>query len=290
MERKDGLGTETSRFHGMVSTPNYFSWTRTPPVFLRPDIDLRRESLEDVVANVIIPRLEDLHSANDGQPQLATVPRQEEIEEFGAIVMRPDFSPSVAYFEKMLEQGHSLQSLFLDFLEPTARHLGDLWHQDRCDFVDVAIGVTHLQQLLLTFGSKSECPISGPHRRALLMTPACEQHSFGVYLFAEFMTAAGWDVTTIHRIKVKDAAAEVAAGWFGIAGMSLSSESGLEATARTINAIRHASLNSAIRVFVGGPTVMQKPELAARVGADAAAGDAPTAVLLAKKLLLASEV
>jgi methanogenic corrinoid protein MtbC1 len=45
-------------------------------------------------------------------------------------------------------------------------------------------------------------------------------------------------------------------------------------------------VNRAIGVMVGGPAFTRNPDLVARVGADAAAVDAPTAVILAKKLLM----
>ena len=77
------------------------------------------------------------------------------------------------------------------------------------------------------------------------------------------------------------------AEWFGVAGVTLSAPSGLEAAAAAITAIRRSSVNRAISVMAGGPVFTQRPELALQVGADGAAIDAPTAVLLAKKLLLA---
>jgi len=49
--------------------------------------------------------------------------------------------------------------------------------------------------------------------------------------------------------------------------------------------VRDASCNPAIGVMVGGPVFLQHPELVQRVGADASAVDATTAVLLAQRLL-----
>ena len=45
-----------------------------------------------------------------------------------------------------------------------------------------------------------------------------------------------------------------------------------------------ASCNPAIGVMVGGPVFLEHPELVRRVGADASAVDAATAVLLAQRL------
>jgi hypothetical protein len=57
-----------------------------------------------------------------------------------------------------------------------------------------------------------------------------------------------------------------------------------------IQAVRRESMNQTIRIMVGGPLFARKPELVAQIGADSAASDAPTAVVLAKKLVLGSPV
>jgi hypothetical protein len=66
----------------------------------------------------------------------------------------------------------------------------------------------------------------------------------------------------------------------------LSSEMGLEGLCRAIKSGRAASVNPQIGILVGGPMFRINPSLVAQVGADAMAGDAASATLLAKKLLL----
>jgi len=52
----------------------------------------------------------------------------------------------------------------------------------------------------------------------------------------------------------------------------------------TICALRRASRNREIGVLVGGPLLIEKPELAEIVGADATAADGPQAVLRAEHI------
>ena len=106
-------------------------------------------------------------------------------------------------------------------------------------------------------------------------------------MVANFMRNAGWAVSVGVGLGVKESSALVAREWFGVVGVTLSAPTGLEAAAAAISAIRRSSVNRAIGVMAGGPVFTQRPELALQVGADAAAVDAPTAVLLAKRLLLA---
>jgi hypothetical protein len=53
--------------------------------------------------------------------------------------------------------------------------------------------------------------------------------------------------------------------------------------------VRRASVNRHVGVLVGGPAFVDNPPRVARVGADAVAVDAPTAVIVAKQLLASQE-
>ena len=123
-------------------------------------------------------------------------------------------------------------------------------------------------------------------QRAFLVTTPAEKHSFGLDIVASVMRAAGWDLHIEKNITAAQCAAEVAEQWFGVVGVALSVESELETVARTIKEIRLSSFNQSVAVIVGGPVFTANPDLAVQVGADATAADAPTAAILAKKLLL----
>ena len=256
-----------------------------PDVYLRADVKERQARLAEIIFEEIVPRLRLIHDGN-GKSGLAKTFSAEEIAEFGALAMGKESVPAFASFERMRERGHSLETLFVNLLAPTARYLGELWEQDRCDFVDVTLGVARLQELLHVFGSTPERPMVDMHHRALLVAIPGEQHLFGVEMVARFMRGAGWEVVVEKGLAPGRTAAAVATEWFGVVGVTLSGQSGLETVASLIQNVRRASANREIGVMVGGPAFAADPELVARVGADVAASDAPTAVLLAKKLLL----
>jgi MerR family transcriptional regulator, light-induced transcriptional regulator len=289
MERKSVSPAEANLFHSIPPQPSHYPWPIVPKILLRSDVEVRRARLAEVVADLIVPRLQNLHNPVGARTPALAIPRAEEIGEFGAIVMGSDVAAASAYFNKMRGKGYSLDTLFVHFLEPTARYLGELWDQDLCDFVDVTIGVAHLQELLSIFGSGDDIPVRDADHRALLMTTPREKHLFGVEMVAKFMRGAGWDVTTAYGSSTH-AVAQAKRQWFGVAGLTLSGEAGLDAAAQMIQAVRRESMNQTIRIMVGGPLFARKPELVAQIGADSAASDAPTAVVLAKKLVLGSPV
>lgn len=276
----------TSPWHdgrvGYLSRPPMLA----PEIYERPDLEERTAILASVISVEILPRLlQHHHTIQEHLPEIAP-PSQEEIEAFGALVIGPDINKATAYFRKMQAKGHSLDTLFVHFLEPTARYLGELWIQDKCDFIDVTIGVARLQELLTLFSSAIEIAFDDLHHHALLMTLPGEQHLFGIDMVAKFMRAAGWTVTASPQGGAEDGVELVKTERFGVVGLTMSSEERLDVAARTIAEIRRTSMNASIGIMVGGPLFRDNRALAVQIGADAAAPDAPSAVILAKKLLM----
>ncbi len=271
---------------GAENTAATYLRTDLGDLYGRPDIHERRAHLAEVVATEIVPRLIMHHGLERSRAQPQVKFSDEEIAEFGALAIIASNLEVIAYFERMRAKGHGIDTLFVRFLAPTARYLGQLWDQDRIDFVDVTIGVARLQELLTIYGNTDEIPVSDIHHHALLVTRPNEKHLFGVEMVAKIMRSSGWDVTIGKGLTIDQNVAAISATWFGVLGMTLSAESGLDEVSRAIKLLRQASRNKNIGVMVGGPAFTGHPERAVQVGADAIADDASAAVVLAKKLLL----
>lgn len=257
-----------------------------PDVLSRPDFLERQARLAGVIADQIVPRLLLIHNNARRDGDRADAFAEEDITEFGALTMAADSLAARAYFEKMQLRGHSLDTLFVHLLAPTARRLGEYWEQDLCDFIDVAIGVARLQELLTVFGAPDDVSLVDLQHRVLLVTAPGEQHLFGVNMVGKLMRAAGWDVSICKGPTVRDLAAAVARDWYGVVGLALSDMTNIESIGRAIDEIRRTSRNKHVGVMVGGPAFLNHPQRAVQVGADGVAEDAPAAVILAKKLLL----
>jgi len=244
-----------------------------------------RQDLTALIVEEIVPRLKTMHhklTPADQRPAIGAL----EIAEFGALAMKSDEASVSAYFEKLRALGHSLDSLFLDLLAPTARRLGELWEEDACDFIDVTLGLARLQEVLRIFGCAETSGGSEHRQRALLATAPSEAHGFGIELVANFMRASDWEVEVLKGVSIEENVDTLGRDWYAVFGVALATEAGLETVAQLISAARRASRNRIISVMVGGRVFASNPELAIQVGADATAPDAPTATLLAKKLLM----
>jgi MerR family transcriptional regulator, light-induced transcriptional regulator len=239
--------------------------------------------LEQLIRLEIVPRLTlsqhrpafDSAPLTHGDALLGATPYRERIDELTRIVLASGEDRSLDYVEQMRRQGTSVERLYLGLISSVARHLGDLWLADVCSFTDVTLGLWRLHQLARTLSPIFQQDASArlPRYQALLVPLPGEQHTFGLYLLAEFFRRAGWGVYSMPLKTAHDVVAIVRREWFAVVGLSLSCENRLEELAKEIRIIRRASCNRGICVMVGGGIFIEHPEFVSQVGADLMAVD-----------------
>lgn len=149
-----------------------------PDIYRRDDVAERQAKLARIVSNEIIPRLLMLHAevVPDAPPAVlveALLPSRADIGGLAEIVLGSDLAAAVAYVAVLRDRGLSMEALFVELLEPTARFLGEMWDKDECDFIDVTLGVGRLQQLLAFYSDSHIVPALDQRRSVLIaMTPA----------------------------------------------------------------------------------------------------------------------
>lgn len=239
----------------------------------------------------VIPRLVLARHAMVGPPHSEDVqgagPTADEVAQLSDIVMTGDLMSANAFIGTLRARNLPLARIYLELLAPTARRLGELWAEDRCDFASVTIGLCCLQQLVLENSHTFE-PRPGRHdsgRRILLASVPGEQHSFGLLLVSEFFRRQGWEVVSGTGASARELVATTRKQWFSMVGFSMACESRIESLAALIHDIRRATRNPNLGVLVGGRPFVERSELAALVGADATATDGQQAVLKAETLL-----
>lgn len=241
----------------------------------------------------IIPRLMLAHREPVMQSLVAGEPRPApgpvEVAALAQMVMGSDPHEASAYVDKLHADGMSLEMIYLDLLAPTASRLGELWESDDCDFTEVTVGLWRLQQVMHVLSAEflERSRERTPGHRALLAPAPGSQHTFGLFMVAEFFRRAGWNVLDKASASAELLCATVHAEWFDVVGLSVGSIVHVEDLAAVILAMRRASMNPAMVVLVGGPLMVKHPELIVQLGADATAADAPHAVAQAEELVAA---
>lgn len=239
----------------------------------------------------VVPRLILARRGASAPPPPAAKPwpalRVEQVVELARLALDDDTGLATSYVETLHDKGTPVEILYLQLLAPAARHLGELWTDDNCTFTEVTVGLMRLQQVMraLSPAFQGESATPDQDHRILLTPVPGEQHSFGLFMVAEFFHRAGWHVCSGPLASMDELADAVHGQWFAVAGLSVSSEAKLEELVAAIRAIRRTSLNRAIGIMVGGQIFSEHPEMAAMVGADATAGDSQRAVAQAHGLL-----
>ena len=253
----------------------------------RGDSRQRRVRLETLLRSEILPRLTNLHPSWPTQAGMkAAAPEVGDIETFAALIISPDEKGATDFLRRMQARGYDFETLVERLAAPTARRLGELWEQDRCDFLDVSFGVTRLQEILVMLSGASTANFRERPRRAVLISLPSDRHAFGLDVVGAMLSAAGWDVTLNRGLRDYDNEQAVASDWVHVVGVTMGALDHIDDVAHTIHGLRRSSQNPELAVMVGGAPFNQEPDLVARVGADGTAPDGATAVVLAKRLML----
>lgn len=275
-----------TRVHAaLVSRPFPISETVfvAPDIHGRDDADKRKERLAKIAATEIVPRLAALHRGVALAADVKSI-SDDEISELAHLVLSPKIQAAAEYITILRERGLPMETLFVELLQPAAQHLGKMWDNGECDFIDVTLGVGQLQLLLSIFNCTYEIPSISQKRRVFLTLAPGEQHGFGLSMVAKLLRAAGWAVTSDIEPTLDNITVAVSKEWYAVAGVTQTADARIDRMAETIAAIRKHSRNPAIGVMVGGSQFVEHPELVARVGADGTAVNATTAVILTQKL------
>lgn len=245
--------------------------------------------LFNTVENEIIPRLMLLHR-EEGSREHRGGARTITPEDVMALTdhVVASYEAAAEFVETLLDAGTALETVYLQLMSGVARRLGDLWNADEVEFTDVTIGLSRLQRLLHSL-SEHGLPIRQPAAaigQALFVAVPGEQHTFGLNMVSEFFRASGWDVHGDPPASPEALVELARIRWFDVMGFSIGSDRRIESLATLIRAIRKTSRNRSLRVMVGGPLLLARPQVAVLVGADATAPDARQAMLAAERLLV----
>jgi methanogenic corrinoid protein MtbC1 len=272
---RDGLGASPRESFG--GAPLLSARRR---LLQRQKLPLSRTIAEEVVPLLVLAHRG--HDAPSAQPEMV----ERAVHLLAEIAARSDVAGAVTLIEDLHAAGQPLDMLYLDVIAGAARHLGQMWHDDKASFADVTIGVLALQRLLhaLDHAFCGETLRRDPERRLLLAARPGEPHGFALDMVSAFLRRAGWEVACLAPRDEQALCAAVRGAWYAVVGISDSCGAGPEQLAGVIHAVRRASRNRHVRVMVGGPAFSADPELAIRAGADATAADARHAVLQAEGL------
>lgn len=251
-------------------------------------------ALSSLIESEIIPRLmvsnacgtHDRVTFDDGRDDGAGITAME-IADLAPLALQVEADELIDYADRILRRGVPVTSVLVDLLAPAARMLGEYWKEDRCDFVDVTMGLWRLQEVVHEVAGRVRSVPGG--RRALFAAMPGDQHSFGTVVIDEVFCRDGWVTDRLGAAATPELLDRAAESWFDLVGLTVSCDSHIEDLPALITALRSVSRNPQVRVMVGGRVFVENPALACELGADGTAADARLALAMAAKLVDAAE-
>jgi methanogenic corrinoid protein MtbC1 len=261
--------------------------SRLPAPIWRFRPTLQPTSVVRTIRTRIIPKIVLALRSTPKAPEPAKQESANAVTQFATLVLGDKDAAAFAFVQKMMAEGTSVESVFLDLLAPTAQYLGELWESDATDFAKVTLGVGRLQLVMRQLGDVffEQGSRSDSGESALLTTIPGEQHSFGLSMAAEFFRRAGWNLCTGPFSSHQELTSLVHNHWFDVVGFSVSSDRRLEELKQDIHDIRRNSRNRNVGILLGGPMMALDPGLVASMGADMMSLDATTAPQRARELI-----
>jgi methanogenic corrinoid protein MtbC1 len=245
--------------------------------------------ISGLIEGEIIPRLLCAHRGEGRQDAQASEDRIDaaQAEGFAPMVLRLEAHALMDQIEGFIARGASVEAVLIDLLAPAARQLGVWWEEDSCDFVDVTMGLWRLQQVVYELSARlpGKAPVAERDKRALFSVIPGGQHSFGTVLIEECFRREGWMTTCLTSTTEQQLARLVGEHHFDIVGLTISHDDEITGAGALIATLRTKSRNPMLGVMVGGRVLVNSPELALQIGADATAADAVRAIARADYLL-----
>ena len=260
-------------------------------------MDVRADStqtLSALIESEIIPRLMVAHAGDhssvrvvDGDAAIDLA----EVEMLVPLALQVEADTLLNHVEAILARGVAVDTIMVDLLAPAARLLGEYWEEDRCDFVDVTMGLWRLQEIVHEIASRvsTDGVRTASGRRALFASMPGDQHSFGTVVIDELFRREGWITERMSDAETSDLIKRTAENWFDMIGLTISCDCNIPKVRSMIVTLRSVSRNPRVCVMVGGRICSADPEFAVQVGADGTARDAKLALRVADKLLRTRE-
>ena len=114
----------------------------------------RLARLSRLIEGEIVPRLLISHTVTSRKLTAASavnLPTPANVAELARLMLEPERDLADAYLESLWLRGASRGLLCAELLAPTAKHLGELWERDVCDFAALTHGLQRLESVLNEF-------------------------------------------------------------------------------------------------------------------------------------------
>lgn len=205
--------------------------------------------------------------------------------EFLATLLAGNRSQAVAKVLDAIENGLSIESLYLDVFQPALREVGRLWELGRISVAQEHL-VTAATQVAMAQLYPRIFSTTTIGRTVVVASVGGELHEIGGRMLADIFQLRGWDALFVGANTPVTAIVQLAAEHRAdVVAVSATFGTHVPLVRDVVGRLRETST---ARVIVGGRPFLLLPDLWRDMGADGTAEDAVAAVVLADRLTAAA--
>jgi MerR family transcriptional regulator, light-induced transcriptional regulator len=221
-------------------------------------------------------------------PRTATMtdlPDQAEIGAFCAALLSEDENDANHFIQAVQRNGATAEVISRGYVAGAARHLGDMWDNDRVSFVDVTMacgklygiirGLRHILAPVLVEGRET-CP-------ALFALVPGETHTLGIEIATDHFRRSGWEVDMLVGLDHEQLLNEADQRQYQAIVLVANSDAMMQALARLCLSLRISQ--PLAHIVVAGGILDHHPDILHLVGAEAVMPDLDGAIAVLRKVL-----
>lgn len=180
--------------------------------------------------------------------------RRESVSVFCDLLLQPDQNHrALAFVTERRNEGASLEDIYLGYIGPAARLLGERWETDALTPLQVTIGAGTLYALMRALrNSSTSQPSQDAGRAALFASVPGEKHGIGVTVAADMFRQAGWDIDLQLGLDQSQLVEHATRSMPSVIGLSLSTAERLPEMVQIVLGLRLVVPHAVIGVAHGG--------------------------------------
>jgi MerR family transcriptional regulator, light-induced transcriptional regulator len=253
--------------------------------------DVLSQQLPDKLSAVITPYIEGglqkLVEATELPPSFlpAENPHSAIVKAYLNSLLRYDRTAALQLIQSAVDQGTSIQEIYLQIFQRAQHELGRLWQINQITVAQEHFCTAATQHIM----SQLYPYIFTTERRGRKLVAACvagDQHELGIRMVADFFELEGWDTYYFGANTPTAALVQVVNHHHpDILALSATMTYHVSAVTEVITAVRASAWGAHVKILVGGYPFILAPTLWQQVGADGFASDARETIHVAERLL-----
>lgn len=207
----------------------------------------------------------------------------EGVSAFCDLLLQPDQNRrALAFIAARRDDGATIEDIYLGYIGPAARMLGERWERDALTPLQVTVGAGTLYALMRAVRAGLATNPSRPaERTALFALVPGEKHGLGVTVAADMFREAGWDIDLQLGHDLSGLTEHVMRTLPGVIGLSLSTVERLPELVQAVLNVRFVVPDAVIGVAHGGDLGAADIQRIADV--DLIFDDVPTAIRMLER-------